>query len=241
MLNSELTLMTAVFNPDKIISEQSCPFCRSPLDMLPITKKQLVIRERSLESRAEKGESRALLELAWIHEKGKSASALDKLGIGENELVVDSESSPDGDKKAFDYLQQAASLGNHDAYFELAILNRKEYKTSEFFACLEKAAALGNIEARNELAFLAMEMKQFKVAMAHYKILAAIGYSKESTEKLTVGFKDGYVTKDELESAIRAYHASRDELCSTDRIRHDRIGAGVSSDGKSSKSSGMFI
>ena len=132
-------------------------------------------------------------------------------------------------------------MGNGDAYFELAILHRTEYKASDFFACLEKATAMGNIEARNEVAFLAMEMKQIEIAMAHYKILAAVGYSKESIQKLTAGFKDGYVTKDELESAIRAYDASRNELCSTDRMQLDRISAGVSPDGKSYKSLGMYI
>ena len=74
-LNPEFSFMNFCLNES---SEKTCPFCRSHDDVVPIGEKDLATRERSLELRAEKGESRALLELAWIHKDGTSASAINE-------------------------------------------------------------------------------------------------------------------------------------------------------------------
>ena len=88
------------------------------------------------------------------------------------------------------------------------------------------------MEAHDELASLAMEKKQIKVAMKHYQFLAFAGYSKESTEKLTAGYKDGFVTKEELASSLRAYQSAREEFSSKERAQMELMSAGVTSDGK---------
>lgn len=215
---------------------RGCPFCRSTDDILALTVEDHKIRERCLVSRADKGDSRALLELALLHKSGRSSAAFDKLR-GDEEYICDGtymkgKESPEGDAKAFEYFQKSAALGNGDAYYELSEFHRQEYNAADFFDCLVKAAALGSVEAHDELASLAMEKKKINLAMNHYKFLAFAGYSKESTEKLTAGYKDGYVSKEELASSLRAYQAAREELSSKDRSQMEWISAGVTSDGK---------
>lgn len=221
---------------EKRDEQRGCPFCRSTDDMMTHTIEHHKIRERCLVSRANKGDSRALLELAWLHKKGNSGAALDKLR-GDKEVmcmgtVIGGKRSPEGDAKAFEYLQKSAALGNSDACYQLSELHRQEYNAADFFDCLVEAADLGSVKARDELASLAMEKKQIKVAMNQYKFLAAAGYSKESTEKLTTGYKEGYVTKEELASSLRAYQLAREELSSKERVQLELLSVGVSSDGK---------
>ena len=224
-------------------TNSSCPFCRSSDDVIPNDKKDCERREQCLESRANKGDSRAVLELAYIYRKGLGKTDLDKIGDNDSiSLAFGSrERSSESRTKELQYFQKAASMGNSQAYYELAILHRKQYDAVGFFSSLQKATALGNFEAREELAYLAIEMKQVDIAMAHHKILASEGFSKESLEKLTEGYKDGCVTKDELETAIRAYHSSREELCTKERTVLELFNAGISSDGKSVKPLGMFM
>jgi len=215
---------------------RGCPFCRSTDDILALNVDDHKIRERCLVSRADKGHSRALLELALLHKSGRSGAALDKLR-GDEEFICDGsvmkgKESPEGDAKAFEYFQKSAALGNGDAYYYLSEFHRQDYNAADFFDCLAKAAALGNVEAHDELASLAMEKKQIKVAMKHYQFLAFAGYSKESTEKLTAGYKDGYVTKEELASSLRAYQSAREEFSSKERAQMELMSAGVTSDGK---------
>ena len=102
----------------------------------------------------------------------------------------------------------------------------------DYLACLEKAAGLGTMEAHHELAEIAMKQNNFKVAMSHYKVLAAVGYDKHSIDQLTVGYKDGHVTKDELASSLRAYHTSRKEFATHARCQLELLGAGMSKDGE---------
>jgi len=245
-----LNLLMSTFGPNGTASaerrneQRGCPFCRSTDDMVTFTIEHHKIRERCLLSRANKGDSRALLELACLHKSGYSVASLDKLK-GDKDFFFEGtvrkgKQSPEGDAKAFEYFQKSAALGNGDAYYYLSQLHRLEYNASAFFDCLTKAAALGNAEAHDELASLAMEKKQIKVAMKHYQFLAFAGYSNESTEKLTAGYKDGYVSKEELASSLRAYQSAREELSSKERAQLELMNAGVSSDGKL-KPPGVFM
>ena len=112
-------------------------------------------------------------------------------------------------------------LGNAKAYFDLSTKHRAHFNADDYFFCLNQAVHLGNAAARNELAILAMEKKQFKVAMEHYKVLAYAGYGEDVISKLTTGYKEGYVTKAELQSAIRDYHAAKKEMPSKQKSMFD--------------------
>ena len=141
------------------------------------------------------------------------------------------------ERKAVKYFEKAASLGNGDACYELSKRHKKLCMNAgdqrslmlfagDYLACLEKAAGLGTMEAHHDLAEIARKQNKFTVAMSHYKVLAAVGYDKHSIDQLTVGYKDGYVTKDDLESSLRAYHTSRKEFVTTARCQLELLGAG---------------
>jgi len=212
---------------------KTCPFCRSPDSILPTygtTKKHMLRREQCLESQADKGDSRAVLELSYLHSRGQSAAALSN--FNDDEVIEDDACEP-SIMKALEYCKKAASMGNAKAYYELSGKHREEYNADDYFVCLNQAVDLGNVAARDELAILAMEKKQYKVAMEHYKILASAGYGEDVISKLTTGYKEGYVTKAELESAIRDYGAAREELCSKERSYLDNLMDNMpSADGK---------
>ena len=210
----------------------TCPFCRSPDSILPVwrTKKHFIRREQCLESRVDKGDSRAALELAWAHARGESAAALSNFNDDDE---IEDDAFEGSHAKALEYLKKAASMGNARAYEELSTLHRADYNADDYLFCLNQAVELGNAQARNELAILATEKKQFKVAMEHYKVLASAGYGEDVISKLTTGYKEGYVKKAELKSAIRDYHAAKKEVSSKDRSNADRrVDLMPSADGK---------
>lgn len=245
MMNGDESNMLSMQNMLGLCSPEAndkrrCPFCRSPDDIVPLTKTAYVKRERCLKSLADKGNSRAVLELAWVHQNGLSAAAL--VNACEESVLIAGEGqrSHESDTIALEYFNKAADLENADAYYELSKKHRAHYNADDYILCLSKAVELGNIEARDDLAMLAMEKKQKYIAMEHYKILAAAGYGNETTTTLTAGYKEGCVTKDELETALRAYYAARKEICSKERTHFERCTAGTSADGKL-KTAVMYI
>lgn len=127
---------------------ETCPFCRSPDSILPIhmptTKKHFIRREQCLESRADKGDSRAALELAWVHARGQSAAALSNFN-DDDEIEDDAcEGSP---AKSLEYTKKAASLGNAKAYYDLSAIHRADYNADDYLSCLNQAVDLGNAAA----------------------------------------------------------------------------------------------
>lgn len=148
-----------------------------------------------------------------------------------DEIGTDNRRNQD-EKKAIECFEKAASLGNCDAYHELSKLQGKLYKVDEYLAHLEKAAKLGCVEAHEELATLATKQGNIKVAMSHYKVLACVGYDQNSIDQLTIGYKSGHVSKDDLASALRSFQASRKEIITAERTHLANIGSTVSSDGK---------
>ena len=215
---------------EKKCEKIACPFCRSA-DAMPLTAKSNENKRDILEQRAKNKEPRATLELGRFYASGYMTPGSDLDIIGKDE------------RKAVKYFEKAASLGNGDAYYELSKRHQKLCRNAgdqrslmlfagDYLACLEKAAGLGTMEAHHELAEIAMKQNNFQVAMSHYKVLAAVGYDKHSIDQLTVGYKDGHVTKDDLESSLRAYHTSRKEFATTARCQLELMGAGMSKDGK---------
>ena len=62
--------------------------------------------------------------------------------------------------------------------------------------------------------------------------MLATRYTGDSIERLTDGYKDGYVSKNELAASLRAFHSAREEFASPERIEAAAVSAGFTSDGK---------
>lgn len=111
------------------------------------------------------------------------------------------------------------------------MLHKLKYEPANYLACLEKAAELGNMKAHATLADIATRMGNMKVSMAHHKVLAAVGYSEDSIDRLTSGYRGGYITKVELASSLRAYQTARKEFVNNERAQLERISSGRGPDG----------
>lgn len=206
-------------NFEKKLEELCCPFCRSTDDMGVCKDKSIrAKRKKILERRARNGDKRALLELGKLYLYGNTKTPEEmkaEWGIGQDAAAADNYDNGRDIAKALECFKEAASLGNSDAHYALSDLHLKNYEAADYLTHLEKAAELGSMEAHQDLAELAMQRQKFKLAMEHYKILAAAGLG--FTKKLMDGYKEGHVTKDDLETSLRASHAARKELASTDR------------------------
>ena len=196
---------------EEMCAKIECAFCRSK-DIHVLSETAIIKQRERLETRANKGESRALVELGSLHLNGS-----------EQLEMIDGKKNVRSASKALACFKEAASLGNCDAYYELARLHKLKYEPANYLACLEKAAELGSMKAHEKLADIATQMGNIKVALAHHKVLAAVGYSKDSIDQLTSGFRAGHITKDELASSLRAYQATRKEYTSDERARLERI------------------
>ncbi len=205
---------------DENYAKIECAFCRSK-DIFPVYEVAVVKQKERLETRANKGESRALVELGTLYLNGDPVSQT---------INSDKKSVRDA-SKAFECFKEAASLNNCDAYYELAMLHKLKYEPANYLACLEKAAELGSMKAHVTLADIAAEKGDMKVSILHHKVLAAVGYSKDSIDQLTSGFRAGHITKDELALSLRAYQAAREEYTSNERARLERIASRRGPDG----------
>lgn len=203
---------------EEMCTKMECAFCRSK-DTFPMYDLAVVKQRERLETRASKGESRALVELGTIHLNG------------EQETINPDKKRERNVPKALECFKEAASLNNCDAYYELAMLHKLKYEPANYLACLEKAAELGSMKAHVALADIAAQMGEMKVSMAHHTILAAVGYSKDSIDQLTSGYRDGHITKDELSTSLRAYQSARKEYTSDERARLERIASRRNPDG----------
>ena len=80
----------------------------------------------------------------------------------------------------------------------------------------ELAAMCGDLKARHNLAYAECEAGNDDRAFKHYIIAAKAG-TKESLAYVEMGFKNGFVTKDEYASTLRAYHERHTEMKSDER------------------------
>ena len=80
------------------------------------------------------------------------------------------------------------------------------------------AAMMGSVGARYNLGYTEQENGNYQRAMKHFIIAARCGF-KDSLDQVKVGFRLGYVTKEDLERTLRSYQASCDETKSEQRDR----------------------
>ena len=169
--------------------QRSCPFCREPL----VDAKENVKRVM------------------------KRVKANDPAAIVHRGLYLNDEGDFDG---AFEYLTKAAELGDMNAHNELGIMYEKgqgvEKDEEKAVYHYEKAAIGGDPYARNNLGCYEEINGRIDRAVKHFTIAANLGHIK-SMRALWRHYAQGNISKEDLESTLRAHHAAIDAMKSQQR------------------------
>jgi hypothetical protein len=180
--------------------KELCSFCRVPC--LRNSNKELMKR---FEKRTKLNDANAFRRLG------------DAYDIGEWDL-------PENRKKALELWTKAAELGSLDAHYELACAYHDgqgvEFDMDKAIHHFTLAAIRGDEFARNNLGAIEEANDNINHAMKHYIIGARCG-NGDSLKKVGVGYKSGYVTKDDYASTLRAYQVSLDEMKSEQRMSYN--------------------
>ena len=124
--------------------------------------------------------------------------------------------------KALKLYSQAANLGLTEAHVSIGYAyqggNGCDVDKIKAMYHMEVAAIGGHVVARYGLAWAEEEKGNMKLAMKHYMIAAKSGFDA-ALKAVGLGYKAGYVTKDEYASALRAHKDTRDEMKSDQRTK----------------------
>ena len=171
-----------------------CPFCRTPNHR----SHQEIIKR--LKKRMKLNEAAAFLDLGKAYKTGAFGLSKDM-------------------NKAFELYIQAAEHGSINAHYMLAVcfydegVKKDEKKAIQHY----KIAAIGGHEAaRHKLGVIEMSNGNVDRAIKHY-IMAAKSGLDDALKKVGMGYKAGFVTKDDYAATLRAYKSTQDELKSKQR------------------------
>ncbi len=185
-----------ISNKHDMMKAFSCPFCRTPASDEAENKKRLMKRI-----------------------KANDPAALSVMGA---KLFNNDYHEGDYDK-AVEYLVRAAGLGDADANYILGVIYRDgnegkgvEKDVEKGVHHLEKAAIGGHIRARHLLACIEGCNGKSGRSLKHYIINSCLGCEK-SMKGVWAGFKDGKITKENLEVILRIHKAAIDETKSAER------------------------
>ena len=181
--------------------KRSCAFCREPQ---PENDPEMIKR---YEDRIDKGDLRAMVNLATKYKGGDSGLARDE-------------------EKALELLQRAADLGFPEGiaklgcYYvngELGLVKDQE----KAMACLEDAAKKGGINARFYLGGFEETNYQHDLAMKHYKLAARAGDKRAMKKIWKYYLPSEKLTKAELVETLEAHKEACDGMNSKERERYD--------------------
>ena len=126
---------------------------------------------------------------------------------------------------AFEYFRKAARLGDAQSHYHLADLYRMveggEKDEGKGMYHLEEAAIGGHPDARYLLGCLEESNSNIERAVKHWIISATQGHDK-SIKTLMEGFKNGFVSKEDLAATLRAHQAAIDATKSPQREAADK-------------------
>jgi tetratricopeptide (TPR) repeat protein len=170
-------------------NDNRCPFCREPGTGVEETRKRLMKRVKA-------NDPAALCQLGGqCRDKGDY----------------------DG---AFEYLTKAAELGDAEAHCRLGVMYWKgegvETNKEKAVYHYEKAAMGGHPYARHELARYEERNGNIERSVKHLIIAANLG-NETSMKTLWAVFKVGNITKEDLDTTLRAHQAAIDEMKSEQR------------------------
>ena len=176
-----------------------CVYCRAPMK----TNRPQEVTLRKLNNLMEKGEGQAIDMLAGYYRDGEMGLTQDM-------------------RKANELYLKAGEFGYSRGYFNLAQSylsgSGVEVNMRKARYYWELAAMNGHIHARHNLACEEGKAGNHQRAYRHM-VLAARAGSEESLAYVKIGYRDGYVTKDEFADTLRAYQKVRDEIMSDERVK----------------------
>ena len=121
---------------------------------------------------------------------------------------------------AFEYLTKAAELGDIEAHYQLGYMYHQgdgvEKDEEKALYHYEKAVINGHPIARHNLASIEEENGNMERVVKHLIIAANLGCD-ESMKALWDHFKDGNITKEDLDATLRAHQAAIDTMKSAQR------------------------
>ena len=127
---------------------------------------------------------------------------------------------PQDDRKANELYLKAGELGCADGYYNSGLSYRDgngveadQEKAKHYY---ELAAMGGCLHARHNIGAIEYKAGNYQRAYKHFMIAAKAGYD-DSLHNVKVGFKNGYVTKDDYTNSLRAYHERQKEMKSDER------------------------
>jgi TPR repeat protein len=169
--------------------QQNCPFCREPVPDREHSKKRKMKRIKA-------GDPVAMVDIGQYLSK-------------------------EGDYNgAVQYFTKAAELGDVEAHYELALMYEKgkgvEKDEGKAVYHYERAAIGGDPYARNNLGCIEEENGRFDRAVKHFVIAANLG-NEESMRALWGHYKQGLISKEDLEATLRAHQAAVDAMKSPER------------------------
>ena len=163
------------------LQRHSCPFCREPVHITEGDK------DKQRMKRVEANDPIALCHEGIVQYKKGDYS------------------------RAFEYWSKAAELGAAEAHFRLSILYQGgqgvEQNKGKEIHHLEEAAIAGHPKARYNLGCYEYDNGNAERAVKHWMISATQAEDR-SMKPLMDLFKEGYVSKDDLTSALRAYQTA---------------------------------
>ena len=173
---------------------KSCPFCRES-----ISEDKEENNKRKMKRIKEESMKRLMKRI-----KANDPAALREMGAELSHRQGDY----DG---AFEYLTKAAELGDLEAHSQLGRMyyvgNGVEKDEEKSNHHCEKAAIGGHPDARFGLGVIELGNGKIERAVKHFIIAANLGH-ENSMKQLWGAFKDGYITKEELDATLRTHQAA---------------------------------
>ena len=177
-------------NINNLVKAWSCPFCREPSSGgKELARKRVMKRIKANDPAA-------------LRQRGNECS---------NEKDYDA---------AFTYLTKAAKLGDVDAHYRLGYMygegqgvDEDEGKAVYHY---EKAAIAGHPRARHNLAVIDEKNGKIGRAVKHLIIAANLGFDV-SMKQLWKHYSHGHITKEDLDTTLRAHQAAINAMKSEQR------------------------
>jgi len=169
-----------------------CPFCNSDR-----SSKTLEESVEEIMKRVEANDAASICSLAQHYYNGEG-------GVQQDQA------------KAMELYARAADLGSSEAHSQLGGNYYKEGDLKKAKFHNEAAAMAGHEMARYNLGYFEVKSGNIERAMKHWAIAASAGYHKAMFQ-LKIGFENGYVSRESIDSTLAAYNSSCAEMRSEAR------------------------